>query len=168
MNKIAVISFCVLIFAVSGCGSSIRFTGKDNPKETVSRRPVTPVPKEEKKPEEPEPQPEQPAVYRDYSSIKTISGVASYYSSDFNGRQTASGETYRMNDLTAAHRDLPFNSILKITNLNNGKSVIVRVNDRGPQKPEREIDLSLGAAKIIGLDKSGICKVQIDVIKLGE
>ncbi len=168
MKKIKVISFCVLILAFSGCGSSVRFTGNDNPKETVSRRPVRPVPDEEKKPEETETQPEQPAIYRDYSTIKSMSGVASYYSAEFNGRQTASGETYRMNDLTAAHRDLPFNSILKITNLDNRKSVIVRVNDRGPLKPERDIDLSLGAAKIIGLDKSGVCKVQIDVIKLGE
>jgi rare lipoprotein A len=84
------------------------------------------------------------------------SGWASYYKS---GRLTASGEHFKPLGLTAAHRQLPFGTILKVTNLRNGKSVLVRVNDRGPFVKGRVLDLSLGAAKVIGLTSSGVGKI---------
>jgi len=78
---------------------------------------------------------------------------------------TASGERYDMNDLTAAHRTLPFNTRVKVTNLSNGKSVVVRINDRGPFKKNRIIDLSLAAAKKIDLIGPGSAKVRLDIVR---
>lgn len=90
------------------------------------------------------------------------SGRASWYGGKFHGRKTASGETFNMNSMTAAHRSLPFNTFLKVTNKNNGKSVVVKVNDRGPFHGNRILDLSYGAAKKIGLVKRGIANVSIE------
>ena len=96
-----------------------------------------------------------------------LQGVASYYADKFHGRTTANGETYDMNALTAAHRSLPFGSKLRITNLDNGKSVVVRVNDRGPFVEGRIIDLSLGAAKSVEMIQRGTARVKIDILELG-
>src|ERR1043165_9301551 len=82
-------------------------------------------------------------------------GNASYYGEEFNGRSTASGEKYNMDDLTAAHRTYPFGTRIKVTLKSTGKSVVVRINDRGPWKDDRIIDLSLAAAKAIGLIAKG-------------
>ncbi len=92
-------------------------------------------------------------------------GEASWYGPGFNGKKTASGEIFDMNKLTAAHRKLPFGTKVRVTNLNNNKSVIVRINDRGPYKKGRIIDLSRKAAVQIGLAKSGIAPVKIEVLK---
>jgi len=100
-------------------------------------------------------------------SIHQLSGIASYYADEFNGRQTANGEVYDMHTLTAAHRTLPFNTTVKVTHLQTGESVIVRINDRGPFKDDRVIDLSLEAAKRIGLIAKGTGPVRLDVIELG-
>lgn len=94
-------------------------------------------------------------------------GYASYYADKFHGRKTANGEIYNMHDYTAAHRNLPFNTILLVTNLKNGEKVKVRINDRGPYVKGRILDLSLQAAKDIGLIKSGVTKVNIKILKLG-
>ncbi len=92
-------------------------------------------------------------------------GIASWYGPNFNGQKTSDGEIYNMYDYTAAHKILPMNTIVKVTNLNNGKSVIVRINDRGPFVKNRIIDLSYAAAKKIGLDVTGTAPVKIKVIK---
>jgi rare lipoprotein A len=89
-------------------------------------------------------------------------GKASWYGQDFQGRQTASGETFNMNDLTCAHKTLPLGSLVRVTNLRNQKSVILRVNDRGPMVEDRIIDLSYAAANLIGMH--GIAKVRLEVI----
>lgn len=94
-------------------------------------------------------------------------GVASYYADEFNGRTTSNGETYDMNALTAAHQTLPFNTKVRVTNLASGKSVVVRINDRGPFKDNRIIDLSLAAAKAIELIGSGTANVRLEVVELG-
>ncbi|RLD48659.1 MAG: septal ring lytic transglycosylase RlpA family lipoprotein [Bacteroidetes bacterium] len=94
-------------------------------------------------------------------------GEASWYGPGFNGKKTASGEIFDMNKFTAAHRKLPFGTKVKVTNLNNNKSVIVRINDRGPYKKGRIIDLSRKAAIQIGLAKSGIAPVKIEILKKG-
>ena len=85
-------------------------------------------------------------------------GVASYYKY---GTRTASGERFNPNGLTAAHRSLPFGTRVLVTNLRTGKSVIVRINDRGPFSRGRLIDLSLGAAKVVGLTRTGVAKVKV-------
>jgi rare lipoprotein A len=92
----------------------------------------------------------------------TENGQASYYGDEFNGNKTASGEIYNMNDYTAAHRTLPFGTKVKVTNLKNNKTVIVRINDRGPFKSGRIIDLSKAAAKQIDLIKYGVVDVKIE------
>lgn len=90
------------------------------------------------------------------------SGVASWYGRQFHGKKTASGEVFDQNGLTAAHRSLPLNCYVKVTNKSNGKSVIVKVNDRGPFSSNRVMDLSYGAAKQIGLVNAGSGNVVIE------
>ncbi|WP_201583670.1 septal ring lytic transglycosylase RlpA family protein [Psychrobacter jeotgali] len=89
-------------------------------------------------------------------------GLASWYGRKFHGRKTASGETFDMNGLTAAHRSLPLNCYVKVTNNNNGKSVVVKVNDRGPFHGNRVLDLSYGAAKQLGITSKGVGNVAIE------
>ena len=96
------------------------------------------------------------------SYVKT--GTASFYADKFEGRLTANGEIYYHAKRTAAHRTLPFGSIVKVTNLENGKYVVVRVNDRGPFVDNRIIDLSKSAAKELGFVDKGLAKVKIELI----
>ncbi len=92
-------------------------------------------------------------------------GQASWYGGKFHGRKTASGERFNKRALTAAHRQLRFGTKVRVTNLSNGKSVIVRINDRGPfGKRKRIIDLSEAAAEAIGMKQSGVAKVRLDVL----
>lgn len=91
-------------------------------------------------------------------------GKASYYANQFHGRKTANGETFNMNEMTAAHRTLPFGTWVRVTNMRNGKDVIVRINDRGPFIKGRVIDLSKQAAKEIGLMKAGTANVRVEAI----
>jgi rare lipoprotein A len=92
---------------------------------------------------------------------KTWTGMASYYKS---GKLTASGEHFNPHGLTAAHRTLPFGTMVRVTNLRTGRSVVVRINDRGPFIRGRIIDLSLGAARAVGLHRSGVARVKISVL----
>jgi rare lipoprotein A len=92
-------------------------------------------------------------------------GTASYYGNEFHGRSTASGEVYDKTKLTCAHRELPFGTRVRVTNLSNKKSVIVRVNDRGPFVKGRIIDLSFAAAREIVMIKEGIIRVKIEVVR---
>ena len=91
-------------------------------------------------------------------------GVASWYGEDFNGKLTANGERYNMNTLTAAHRTLPLPCIAKVTNLQNGRSVVLRVNDRGPYVKDRIIDLSKRGAQILGYMGQGTTKVRVEIM----
>lgn len=131
----------ILVSAMEGCGPSIpRFaaTSKEN---------STP----------PRPEPE----------FHQLGGVASYYADEFNGRPTANGEIYDMHSLTAAHRSLPFNTTLRVVNVETGKSVVVRINDRGPFKDNRVIDVSLAAAKELGFFLQGTANVRLEILQLG-
>lgn len=96
-----------------------------------------------------------------------LEGIASYYADEFHGRKTSSGEEYDMHALTAAHRSLPFNTRVRVVNLENMKSVIVRINDRGPFKDDRVIDVSLEAARQLGLIADGTARVRIEVLERG-
>ena len=95
-------------------------------------------------------------------------GKASYYGKEFNGKKTANGEIYNMHDLTAAHRTLPLGTTVKVINIANNKSVIVRINDRGPYIQGRIIDLSYAAAKKLDYIGNGTAEVKIKVIKFGD
>ena len=97
------------------------------------------------------------------NSLKIQEGVASYYGKKFHLRKTASGEIFDMAEMTAAHKNLPFGTMLKVTNLKNDKVVWVKVNDRLPQNSKRIIDLSRAAATEIDMIKDGLAKVKIEV-----
>lgn len=97
-------------------------------------------------------------------TAQTEKGEASYYADSFQGKPTANGEPYDRNKLTAAHRTLPFGTRLRVTRTDNGKSVVVRVNDRGPHKAGRVVDLSYAAAAQIGLVRDGVAPVKIEVV----
>lgn len=133
---------------LSSCSSSPRFT-KDRfsePKVDTSR----------------------PASSSSNGKAVTYEGIASYYAHDFHGKKTANGEIYDMHALTAAHRSFPFGTKVRVTNTGNGRSCIVRVNDRGPFKLERIMDLSLGAAEALEMMKSGTASVKLEVLEWGE
>jgi rare lipoprotein A len=91
-------------------------------------------------------------------------GIASWYGSDFHGRRTANGEVYDMNSITAAHPTMPMPSYARVTNLENGRSIIVRVNDRGPYAYGRIIDLSTGTAKALGTYGAGLARVRVEYV----
>jgi len=101
-----------------------------------------------------------PAVPEQY----TEQGIASWYGAQFNGRRTSDGEIYNMFQYTAAHRTLPFGAVVQVTNLNNGKQVDVRINDRGPFVANRIIDLSYAAAVAIGMIGTGTAPVRLNVV----
>lgn len=103
-------------------------------------------------------------VWRDVTSYSEV-GIASWYGPSFDGKKTSNGEIYNMNGYSAAHKNLPLPSFLKVTNLSNNKSVIVRVNDRGPFHSNRIIDLSKGAAQALDVIRPGTAKVKIELIK---
>jgi len=92
-------------------------------------------------------------------------GTASWYGSYFHGRPTASGEPYNMYDLTAAHRSLPLGTWVRVTNLRNGRAVIVRINDRGPYVAPRIIDVSYSVARILEFKAQGLQRVRLDVVQ---
>jgi rare lipoprotein A len=92
-------------------------------------------------------------------------GTASWYGEFFDGKPTASGEDYDMYDMTAAHPTLPMGSYVRVTNLRNGRAVVVKVNDRGPIVPGRIIDLSYGAAQVLQFENRGIQRVRLDLVK---
>ena len=95
-------------------------------------------------------------------------GNASFYAHRFHGRSTASGERYDETKLTAAHRTLPFGTRVRVTNLENGRSVMLRVNDRGPHRKSRVIDVSYVAAKRLGFVRDGVARVRVEVAYLPE
>jgi len=98
--------------------------------------------------------------------IKVWVGNASWYGPGFQGRKTANGERYDMEALTAAHPTLPFGSIVRIVNRRTGAFEVVRINDRGPYQEGREIDASHRVARKIGLVKSGVCQVRLELLQL--
>ncbi|TYP47023.1 septal ring lytic transglycosylase RlpA family protein [Thermosediminibacter litoriperuensis] len=111
---------------------------------------------------------EKNAVERPVNNLpsrkKVFTGNASWYGPGFNGKRTASGQVFNQESLTAAHRSLPFGTRVKVTNLKNGKSVAVVINDRGPYVKGRHIDLSKKAAEILGMIESGVVPVMIEIL----
>lgn len=103
-------------------------------------------------------------VNKSKKSLQTKYGSASFYGPGFHGRKTASGEVFNQNALTAAHRTLPFGTKLRVTCTATGRSTIVKVNDRGPYHGNRILDLSVGAAKAIGMVEKGVTNVKYEVL----
>lgn len=99
----------------------------------------------------------------DYEYSET--GIASWYGPNFHGKYTANGEIYNQNDLTAAHRTLPLPSAVRVTNLENGRSIVLRINDRGPFAHGRIIDVSRRSAQLLGFERNGTAKVQVDILE---
>ena len=165
---IKISTFFIVLFVLVSCASSPRFTrnrSSRTPKEKTehpqTRYSKNKNPSDKKKKS-------VDVFYNLPGSLETVTGNASYYADDFDGKQTANGETFNMYELTAAHRTYPFNTMIRVTNLANGKTVIVRINDRGPVPEDRIIDLSLGAAMQLDMLNSGVQKVQLDVIEWGK
>lgn len=92
-------------------------------------------------------------------------GMASWYGAKFHGRKTANGETFDMNSLTGAHRTLPMPTFVRVTNLSNGRSLVLRVNDRGPFAPGRIIDVSRRAAQLLGFERKGLERVRVQAVQ---
>jgi rare lipoprotein A len=110
----------------------------------------------------------KPEKLRDLAKKKPYEvGTASWYGEYFDGRPTASGEDFDMYDMTAAHPTLPLGSYVRVTNLRNGRAVVVKVNDRGPIVPGRIIDLSYGAAEALQFQNRGLQTVRLDLVRRG-
>lgn len=130
-----------------------RLIGNASPINEIANLPVTPVSLQKL--------PQQIAI----GGLKiNFKGIASWYGYDWSGNKTASGERFNPEAFTAAHRSLPMGTKVRVTNTRNGRSVVVRINDRGPYIGGRIIDLSAGAARILGMMSSGIAPVQIEVL----
>ena len=142
------LAWCAGLLLLAGCISSPRFTtgNTSSPAHTPSHT----------------------ATASSAGKSVTTEGLASYYAHDFNGKKTANGEIYDMYRMTAAHRSLPFGTKVKVTNLENNRSIIVRINDRGPFKLERLIDLSLAAATQLEMTKTGTARVRLEVQEWGD
>ena len=95
-------------------------------------------------------------------------GISSYYGPKFHGKLTANGEIFDMYGVTAAHKEFPFNTVTRVTNENNGKSLIIRINDRGPYVDGRILDCSFGAAKKLGFVAEGTAPVEIEILEWGD
>ncbi|MBN1127538.1 MAG: septal ring lytic transglycosylase RlpA family protein [Chitinispirillaceae bacterium] len=172
-----ILCFLAIVALLAGCASNARFSvtpvRKDDTRASVASGKKTAVPVDaagasvtgEKEPARVIPVHHPPLPTPD-DKLKTASfsqtGKASYYARKFHGRRTASGERYNMRELTAAHPRLPFGTRVKVTNLSNNRSVVVRVNDRGPHTKNRIIDLSLCAAEKIGMIGAGTATVVVE------
>lgn len=106
--------------------------------------------------------------YPEYTPYYDETGIASWYGADFHGRRTANGEVYDMNAVTAAHKTLPLPSNVRVTNLENGRSIVVRVNDRGPFVHGRIIDLSRRSAQLLGLEVKGTGMVRVQILPISQ
>ncbi len=155
LTSSVILALCLLIWA---CAATPRFGEKETGDRGTGGNQGTDAPARET----------QPPRLSTGKALLTLQGVVSYYAHDFNGKQTSNGETFDMNDLTAAHRNFPFGTKVKVTNLENNKSVVVRVNDRGPFVEGRIMDLSLAAAKVIDLIKTGTTQARLEVLQWGD
>lgn len=153
------LAFATLILALAGC-----VTPQPKPQ---TRPQTTPAPVPAPRAERPDPQPDpQPDPADDEPPVPVYQrGEASYYASFFQGRETASGELFDSRELTAAHPKLPMGTRIRVTNIDNGRSVIVRVNDRGPYADDRIVDLSRRAARKLRMIEDGVTDVKLQILE---
>ena len=143
------ILFLTLVFIIVSCSPSPRYHSGKTPTKTQMKN-------------------ETPKLSKTNKAKKVFTGLSSYYGKDFHGKLTANGEIFDMYGLTAAHKTIPLNTIVRITNLDNDKSLILRINDRGPYVGDRILDCSYGAAKKLGFVNDGVTEVKIEVIEWGD
>lgn len=144
MDLLFRISVFFTMFFISCCSADVRFTSRGLQQDSLVE------------------------IVENRSDSAYISGECSYYGKKFHGRKTANGEIFDMYGYTAAHRTLPFGTFLEVENLQNGKKVIVRINDRGPFKKKRILDLSYAAARDIDMLKSGVTDIKAKILSRGE
>lgn len=134
--------------------------------DAVSAPPIVLMPDEVKPMAAPSPLPVPPSPMKPRPAVvRVVTGEASWYGPGFYGNRTANGEVYRPGTMTAAHRTLPFGTKVRVTNLWNGRTAVIRINDRGPFIDHRVIDLGHGAASHLGLTASGIAQVKLEVLR---
>tara|TARA_B100001250_G_scaffold414484_1_gene453175 strand:- start:630 stop:1169 length:540 start_codon:yes stop_codon:yes gene_type:complete len=163
----SIIFFIIFIIVLDiNCTSSPRYSAKNT---TLKTR------KFSKKPSRKKNKNNSKTIFIDPSTVDTnvkhkkiMNGLSSFYSEDFHGKLTANGEIFDMYGLTAAHKTLPLNTVCRVTNLSNNKSLILRINDRGPYVVGRILDCSYGAAKKLGFVNEGTTEVKIEVIEWGD
>ena len=159
---------CTALLCIAGCShrAQVAYTPPPPPVAAPSQ-PVPPL-------TAPAAQPAQPAaaepamnsdeaIVASHSPIYTEEGMASWYGPKYNAHRGANGQIYDQSGISAAHRTLPMGSLIRVTNLQTGQSAIMRITDRGPFVPDRVIDLSIGAAKVVGVWRPGTARVRIDV-----
>lgn len=152
LDRRTIAVFSIAALALAGCGEkkrvAVRYPEPPPPASASSRVPPPPVTANDRRP-----------------AIFIESGLASWYGPPYHNRKAATGEIYDMYQMTAAHKTLPLNSIVRVTNVANGKSAIVRINDRGPFIGDRIIDLSYAAAKATDVWRAGVAKVRVEVLE---
>jgi rare lipoprotein A len=153
MGKIYRLFLLILMLVLTSCTSFVRFTAEDKIKVEQPKTVIEEI------------NPDIPALGEENFTGEVMTGTASYYADKFHGKKTASGEMFDQEDYTAAHRTLPFGTKVLVTNLENNKSVVVRINDRGPFKKSRLIDVSRAAAEELDMIKTGVVEVEIKVLK---
>jgi len=141
----------ITIILITACGSAPRFTSKES--RFAKRTP---------------PLTENLEQYENAEPLETVTGVASYYADKYDGKITYSGEVYDMYGLSAAHPSYQMGTVIRVTNLFNYKSVIIRINDKMPFRPDRIIDLSLGCAQELEMVNVGIQEVKVEVLEWGK
>jgi len=169
MNKIYFILLAVVLILVSGCSSKGKRYHYKNPTKTYSsNKSAHSSYIDQKTYSHPTMKPYVIRGIRYYPTVVSVgdrfTGNASWYGPDFHGKLTSNGETYNMYEMTAAHKTLPMNTIVKVTNKRNGLATVVRINDRGPFIATRIIDLSNSAAKKIGMIGAGTAPVSLEVL----
>ncbi len=168
MKKTAIIFAILLTFLLTACAPTIRYKHRAKIEEEASKRFRDFTEVREEVTDTVEEVVEFQNIEYNPEVLETVIGLASFYADKFHGRTTANGETYDMYGFTAAHPDYPFGTIIKVTNLKNGKNTEIRVNDRMPKHPERLIDLSLGTAKSLDMVKDGVVEVKLEILKWGK
>ena len=155
-----VICGLAFVLLLTGCGGKKRTSTARN----IPTSPPTYSPSARREPFPP-PNPVQHPPRHNEKVLYTETGLASWYGPPYHNRKAANGEVYDMQQPTAAHRTLPFGSVVRVTNVATGDSTIVRINDRGPFVSGRVIDLSLAAAKAVGVWRAGVARVRLDVLE---
>lgn len=157
-SKLTLILSPFILLLIVGCYPNPRF-GNDN---EGGRKQTTPSPRTSTSKNH------AASEVQSNTVLLRLEGVASYYAGDFHTKVTSSGEQYNMYSLTAAHRTFPFGTKVRVVNLENNKSVVVRINDRGPFHESRIIDLSYGAAKELDMLQTGTARVRLEVLEWGK
>lgn len=159
-SKIALIAGCIALLGQAGWQSSSALGIHDVPQRVTPPLQTNTMTEESSKPRI-----NTVAARRSLKSrLQRMSGLASWYGSVLQGHRTASGELFDKEQLTACHRSLPFGTRVKVTSVSSGRSVVVKINDRGVLSDERVIDLSAAAARSLGILRQGVAKVKLEVV----